>query len=102
MLTAVYGVQRSVWLSEKNFLWHDLNLNPIKLNIFLLILVAVVLAINELSSEHYNGKCLTQRLRHGILVCTHETLGIRNVLHSSDSTPLHLDFRSSVQSCSEI
>lgn len=86
VLTAVYGVQRSARLSEKNFLWHDLNLNSIKLNIFLLILVAVVLVTNELSSEHYNGRCLTQRLRHGILVSTHEMLGIRNVLHSSDFT----------------
>lgn len=52
---------------------------------FLLILVSVVLATSELSSEHCNSKCLTQRLRHGILVSTHEMLGIRNGLHSSDS-----------------
>lgn len=71
---------------DKNILWHDLNLNPIKFNIFLLNLVAVELTINELRSKHYNIKCLTQRLRHGILVCTRETVEIRNVFHSSDST----------------
>lgn len=92
---SVCGVQRSVWLPGINFLWHDPNLNPIKLNIFLLVLVSAVVSVSELSSEHCNSKCLTLRLRHGILVSTHEMLG----LHSSDSP--HFVARSSVQKCSE-
>lgn len=72
---SVCGVQTSALLPGINFLWHGPNLNPIQLNIFLLTLVSVVLATSELSSEHCYSKCLTPRLRHGILVSPHETLG---------------------------
>lgn len=65
---------------KKIFLWHGLN--PIKLSTS--ISVVVCLGINELTSEHYNDKCLTQELRHGILGSTLEIPGTRNVLPSFD------------------